>query len=268
MFYAPGLLYLHMPRTGGTFVSNLLEKHKLGSRQFSMEIGGHDGIRMVPEQVTQRSLVFATLRDPWSWYASIDAHYRHRGRFDGALHEYFKRAVPFKELMLGFTHPAASSRIPLQRSSRFPGSRLPEDRLPAKIQASGVGLYTWMVLRLFCREPLELVPGIGGILDQYTDIPWAVNAIVDTAQLRDGLSDIVSAWRPDIGTQIEADIRQSAPQNEKSRFRGVLPTGGPDPAVFDAEAQGWVSQYDGWLIRRFGFDKPVGQRPAVTLIGR
>jgi hypothetical protein len=268
MFYAPGLLYLHLPRTGGTFVADLLDKQKLGSRQLAMEIGGHDGIRSVPPQILASSLTFGSLRDPWSWYASIDAHYRNRGRFDGFLHEMFGKAVPFKEVVRGFTCPRTMQRVRLDRPVRFPGARHPEERFAQQLAESGVGLYTWMVMRMFCSEPLETVPGLVGILEDFDDIPWGVQAIVDTAQLRDGLSTVLQAWRPEVAADVDPVLRTHPAQNEKARFRGVTPAGQPDPSMYDQEAQEWVWKADGWMMRRFGFDRPVGQRPAVTVLGR
>lgn len=268
MFYAPGLLYLHLPRTGGTFICDVLELKGLGSRQLSMEIGGHDGVRAVPENIREQSLVFASLRDPWSWYFSIDAHYRHRGRFDGFLHEMVGKAVPFKEVMRAFTRPGECPLPKREKNVRYPGSRFYEERFQAKLMESGVGLYTWLVLRMFCSEPFESVPDMRGVLEQCGDVVWDINAVIDTAQVREGLGVVLDAWRPGAGEELRSELQTHPPKNEKSRYRGVLPTGGPDPAVYDQECQQWVWESDGWLMRRFGFDRPVGQRPAVTLLGR
>lgn len=270
MFVAPGLLYLHPPRTGGTFVANVLEKEGIGSRQLSMEVGGHDGIRAIPLLMRSTALTFSTLRDPWSWYASLDASYRHKGAFDGPLHEYFGRSVPFKEVLRGFTQPRAYPGLRMDHTARYPGARVPEPGLPGKIARSGLGLYSWVVLRMLCPEPLEEVEGVRHLIDQYGDIPWGVQAIIDTAQLSEGLSTIIRAWDPVRAPQIVAAIESSGPQNEKGRFRGVLPSGGgPDPGVYDKEMQSWVVAVDGWLFRRFAFHCPVGhpERHAVTIVG-
>lgn len=266
MLYAPGLLYLHLPRTGGTFVSNLLEKEGVGSRRLSAEIGGHDGIRCIPETVSGNSLVFTTMRDPWSWYVSIDTHYRSKGRLDAFLHELFGKAVSFKEVLRALTHPTSSTKVRLERTARYPGARVPEPGLTGQLANAQVGLYTWMAMRMFCREPFESVQGIGQMLAPGQDIPWDIGAVVDTAQLRDGLSMVLQAWNPEVAMPVVPKIHAYEAQNESSRFRGVLQTGGPDPGLFDAEMQEWVLRADGWLMQRFGFDQPVGLRPPVTLI--
>ncbi len=268
MFVGSGLLYIHVPRTGGTFISNVLEKHGVGSRQLSLEVGGHDGIREVPERTTDTTLTFATLRDPWSWYASVDAHYRQKGRFDGALHEYFGKQVSFKEVIQGFTQAGNGSKVRTDHTARYPGARHPEPGLPGQLARSGVGLYTWMVIRMLCREPLESVDGLSRMLDQYGDIPWGVNAIIDTAQLREGLSAVLQAWNPQQAQSLVPAVQTSAPENQKGHYRGVLPTGNPDPGIYDPEMQEWIIQSDGWLFRRFGFAFPVGSphRPAVTMV--
>lgn len=268
MFAGHGLLYIHVPRTGGTFITNLFERHGLGSRQLSLEVGGHDGVREVPERTLDATLTFATLRDPWSWYASIDSHYRHQGRFDGPLQEYFGKQVSFKDVVRDLTRPGSpGSRVRLEHSARYPGARIPEVGLPGQLARSGVGLYTWLVIRMLCREPLESVDGLSSMLEG-GDIPWGVNAIVDTAQLRDGVSAIIEAWNPARASDLISALHRDAPQNQSGHFRGVLPTGNPDPGVYDSEMQEWVAKADGWLFRRFGFAFPVGHphRAAVSMV--
>lgn len=268
LFAAPGLLYIHVPRTGGTFISNVLEKNGVGSRQLSPSVGGHDGIREVPEHTLDTTLTFASLRDPWSWYASVDAHYRHKGRFDGALHEYFGRQVGFRDVVHGFTRPGRGGSVRMDHVSHYPGSRLAEPGLPGQLARAGIGLYTWMVLRMLCREPLESVDGLHRLLDQYGDIPWGVNAIIDTAQVRDGLSLVLQAWNPDLARTLIPSVQTSAAENAKGYHRGVLATANPDPGIYDPEMQEWIIESDGWLFRRFGFAFPVGHpdRHAVTLV--
>ena len=268
MFVAKGLLYVHLPRTGGTFVSNVLERQGIGSRQLSSEVDGHDGIRLVPETTADTTLTFATLRDPWSWYASVYAHYRHKGRFDGALHEYFGNQVSFKDVIQGLTHPADYPKIRLDHDARYPGARIPEPGLPGQLARGGIGLYTWMVIRMLCRHPLEDVPGIGAMLLEEGDLPWGVNAIVDTSQLRDGLCSVIQAWNPEVAPGIVQAIQSASAENKKGNFRGVLATGMPDPGIYDAEMQEWVIEADEWIFRRFGFAFPVGHpaRPAVHIV--
>jgi hypothetical protein len=266
MFYAPGLLYIHFPHAGGTFVTKVLEKHRLGSRQISMEIGGHDPVRNVPPQILENTLTFATLRDPWSWYASVDARYRHKGFFDGFLHDYFRRSCGFKDMLKGLVRPGDCPNIHPGTSSRYPGARVAEEGLPGRLASSGLGLYSWMVLRMFGSEPLEDVPGVAQLLEEYTDIPWGIQALIDSSQLREGLSSVVSAWRPDLQDTMVPAIMGNPAENEVSRYRGVLMNGQPDPSLYDREMQDWVRQADGWVMRRFGFDEPIGRRPAVHML--
>lgn len=267
MYIAPGLIYLHIPRTGGTFVSHLLDRHKLGSMHFSGEVTGHEGISSLPEGHAAQSLVFASVRDPWSWYCSINAHYRHKSNLDGFLHEIFVRSVPFKEVMRAFTRPSEVSLERQSKAVRYPGARIPEERFLGKLAESGLGLWSWMILRTLCMDRVELVPGVIRHLElDGADVPWSIDAVIDTAQLRDGLCQIIGAWRPDLLATMENDIQTGEAMNKKAGHRGVQPNGRPDPAYFCTESQNWVNEADGWMMRRLGFDKPVGIRPAVQLL--
>lgn len=273
MFCSPGLAYLHLPRTGGTFITNLLVNKGVGTRNIATEIGGHDGIRLVPERLRQNALVFGTIRDPWSWCASIDAHYRHKSSLDGFLLEYFGgKNVSFKEALMGMTNPSSVSRLNLNKAARPPGCRLPEERLGAKLASAGIGLYTFMVIRMCCLEDIELLPNLNMALDspEMGDLPWSVNALIDTAQLREGLHRVLSAWRPGVAADLQQEIFSGASQNAKGNFKGVLQTGRPDPAFYDQEMIQSVLKADGFLFRRFHYDKPVGapERQPVTLLSR
>lgn len=269
MLVAPGLLYLHLPRTGGTFVTNLLEREGVGTRTLTPEVGGHDGIRRIPERVADSSFVFGTVRDPWSWYASIDTHYRHRSHLDGFLLEAFgKRKVSFKESLLGMTKPSSLTFLRGDGAVRYPGARVPVKGLFGILDRAGIGLYTFMMLRMFVREEIETLPGLSRALEQGVEIPWSVDLVIDTAQLRDGLSAVVSAWSSEVGDRLYTKIHQEAPSNQKGNGRGVLATGKPDPAYYDSAMIEAVLERDGPMMRLLGFDQPVGSplRPAVRML--
>lgn len=267
MYIAPGLVYLHIPRTGGTFVSQVLDKHKLGSMRFSDDATGHEGAGSLPSKLLESHLVFATVRDPWSWYCSIDAHYRQGRRLDGFLHEIFTKSASFKDVIHTLTKPSDSSLARKSKGIRYPGARVPEDKFLARLEASGLGLWSWMILRTLCTDRVELVRGISQYLEQ-GDAPWSVDAVVDTAQIRDGLCEIIGAWRPELLPEMQGDIQGREAANKRAGHKGVQPNARPDPSYYDLEAQGWVNESDGWMIRRLGFDKPVGVRPPVQVLKR
>jgi len=271
MFYSPGLLYLHLPRTGGTFVTKILSSSGLGTRAIATEIGGHDGAREVPSRMRDSSLIFGTIRDPWSWYASIDAHYRQKSHLDGFLLEYFGgKNLSFKDSLLGMTNPSTMPSTNQSRSVRPPGCRLPVERFASRLSSAGIGLYTYMILRTYCVEEVELLPGLSralGGLDSL-GIPWEVAALIDTAQLRDGLHSVISAWNPSKGDELGPKIHSEASQNAKGNFKGVLPTGRPDPAIYDSQMIDSVMKSDLFMYELFRYDLPVGaaERKAVTLL--
>lgn len=272
MFYAPGLLYIHIPRTGGSFITSLLEAQHVGTRSVGPEIDGHDSVRSVPTQILERSLVFATVRDPWSWYVSIDAHYRHKSSMDGFLLDYFGgRQVSKKEAILGMTRPSSLSFVGMQKAVKPPGMRRPYPALATQLESTGVGLWTWMILHLLCAEEFETLPGLNSALRglSLSSVPWGVNALVDTAQVREGLSCVVSAWDAERGEQMAPRIASESPKNGTAGFQGVLPTAKPDPGHYDQQLIETILSVDGPMMRMLGFDHPIGSgvRPAVRIVG-
>lgn len=267
MFMAPGLIYVHVPRTGGTFVSSLMESANIGTRSPLSDGTGHESVRELPTGVVGNSLVFSTLRDPWTWYKSLDVHYRTNRSFQGFFYDYFGRSIGFRDVVHGLTRPAEYGRISMDKAVRPPGFRRSVDKFGRQLTTSNIGLYTWMVLSMFCQDAVETIPDVQQYLLQ-GDAPWSVDAVVDTAQVREGLFAVLHAWNEDVAMRMMQDINSRPVANKGSSHIGVLPSSRPDPAYYDADMQRWVQEADGWAIRRFGFDLPVGKRPMVTLLQR
>jgi hypothetical protein len=264
MLVAPGMVYLHLPRTGGTFVSTVLETNGIGMRPVMEGWTGHEGVRELPRTTTDRNFVFASIRDPWSWYCSVDAHFRSDRHFQGFLHGYFGKVVGFPEVLHGLTRPAAYGKVDLDRTVSHPGGK-PIPRFARELSTANIGLYTWMILHMFCREPLERVPDVQQYLSQ-GDALWDIDAVIDIAHLREGLSLILQSLNLDVSGKAAHDINSRAVANKSAGHRGVLANGRPDPAHYSREAQQWVEESDGWALRRFGFDKPAKERSALIFL--
>jgi hypothetical protein len=67
--YTPRLVYVHMPKTAGTFVQSTLISRARGERR-----GGHTLARDIPTGRLLRRKVFGTVREPCAWYESLWLH--------------------------------------------------------------------------------------------------------------------------------------------------------------------------------------------------
>ena len=271
MFYTPGLFFPHLPRMGGTFIKNMLEKHLGGSSGFGQTASDHDGIRKVPPHVLESCFTFGCARDPWSWYASIDAHYRQKKGLDGFMLDYYGTRRPsYKENVLGMTQPSSIGLRP-DIHAHMPGQRDVTQNLSGMIESSGLGLWSIMMISTFSLQPFETIPDVSNLLRQrQSNIRWDVDALIDHAQLRDGLCTVLLAFKPDISQQALSDIQQAPPANAKNNGRGTLPNGKPDPGMYDSEAIEAVLAADGLIMEQLGLHLPVGSpdRPAVRQIHR
>lgn len=267
MFYTNGLLYIHIPRTGGTFVTSLLDRHAAGTRSLAPGVDGHCGVRDIPD-VFQNTFSFATVRDPWSWYASIDKHYRNKSSFQGFLHAFYGSHAHFKEVLLGLCDPSRGSMQP-NPSLGLPGasSLLPD--LKRQIHDSGFGLWSFCVVHMLCRQQYETLPGASSVVD-FSRVLWGVDAIVDTAQVREGLRRVVFAHDSSLHDKMLEDIQTSKRMNSSAGFAGVMPDGSPDRSMYDNEMVDAVLRHDGALMSFLGLDVPVGSpdRPSARLVER
>lgn len=263
MYVAPGLLYLHVPRTAGTFVTNVLERGGAGSRNVP-GVAPHDGIRKVGELASDR-LVFGTIRDPWSWYVSFFSSFKHHktGILTGPLAEFCGNRATFAEAMVAMTKPIGQAVV---GSPKFPGHPSGVDRLGQTLLDAQIGLWSWYIITTFCLDPVEGVAGLSGKLDDESDLPWSVNVLIDAATVEEGLSQILEAWGGPNASETLSFLENSPPINEsppQSSWRGVRPSGRPDPRWWDAASIQAVNGVDGFLMRRFGLDQPVGRRPVL-----
>jgi hypothetical protein len=216
------LVYVHIPKTGGTQSREILRAH--GGRK---EGRGHDSIRVVPYALRRDSLCVATLRDPWTWYASWYEHARRLGD-EGLrlLRQWSATPLDFESVLYGLTHPydlpAAPKRpgVVFVHDASYPRSTAPH------------GLLSWC-WRYFCCE---------------RDGTEVVDVVIDTASLTEGWSQVLGV-----------DVK---PGKANQRPAGVLPT--DYAAAYTPEMVGWVHQADAPLIQRFGFEPFAPLRSPVV----
>ncbi len=206
------LVYVHIPKTGGTQTREILRAH--GGRK---EGKGHDSIRVVPYALRRDSLCVATLRDPWTWYASWYEHARRLGD-EGLrlLSQWSDTPEDFESVLYGVTHP-----LNLPAAPKRPGVVFVHDETFPRSTAPH-GLLTWL-WGYFCCE---------------RDGTEAVDVVIDTASLTDG-------WSQVLGTKVNNGRANKRP-------KGILPA--DYAAAYTPEMVEWVRAADASLIDRFGFE--------------
>lgn len=226
MFVTDKFLFLHLHKSGGTFVNNLLKNCVPGARQ----IGYHLPYRMVPAEFRDRPVV-GTIRSPWAYYVS----WYH---FQFGLAE---RNLLFQLCSDGGTlgfGPTVSNLINLWRDE--PRLHALEQGLPAdfqrgglnltrgcvgEIRSRGVGFYSFLFERLYDGAPSP--------------------RILRVEQLRDALRDALIALGQPLNPCIARFLEQVPDLNVSKH--------GPVADYFDADLAQEVAEADRKLIERFGY---------------
>jgi len=66
MLVTEKFVFVHLPRTGGTFVSDIINKFFPSAR----EIGHHLPIGLLPREFSHLPIL-GTVRNPWEFYVSL-----------------------------------------------------------------------------------------------------------------------------------------------------------------------------------------------------
>ena len=109
-------IYIHMPKTGGTFVSYYLQDNVPGSNYF-MPGSGHQPVSS--QRLTYPNhFMFGTIRNPWDWYVSVFQFDVGGGNYAKAIHECDDDFNKFVTMLLTKTK-GAISRIRFNRTSEL-----------------------------------------------------------------------------------------------------------------------------------------------------
>lgn len=104
-------VYLHMPKTGGMWVSNILLANG-GHKIKGTGLHRHAGVSKLSEEHLQGKIVFGTIRDPWTWYVSLWRHLQ-IGKDGQALLDYLGQGSrEFSPFLEGATNPEVWANAP------------------------------------------------------------------------------------------------------------------------------------------------------------
>lgn len=160
MIVTDHFVYIHVSRTGGTFLNKLIMNHVPGARM--LQYHGH--LRDLPAQFAHLPVI-GFVRNPWDWYVSMYCDYRRKRQFvfeilsDRGTLEFDATVSRF--LNLGDNSDA--SRRLLQQLTRA-APRVINAQRPARNQLpglrsehfasypEGIGYYSWLFQLMFATE--------------------------------------------------------------------------------------------------------------------
>jgi hypothetical protein len=208
-----GFVFLHVPKTGGTFIHNVLSSHLSGIDHRAIGKRSHVTYRELRPEWRQRP-VFCVVRNPWDWYVSwfsYQAYRRQRPTDDEP--KWFRGLrrgrVPFKE---------AVTRLCIGDFNH---------RLVPLMHEEGID---------FCSAHVRSIGGEGLDQPNFTVLRYEL--------LRDGLLGFLREHIA-VPPGLAAAIRHSPPVRVSKR--------GPYPDYYDAELAELVGEKASWLCERFGY---------------
>jgi len=210
------LLHIHMPKTGGLWVGRVLLAAG-GTKVAGLR--RHDPHNAVPDEVREGRLVFGTIRDPWSWYLSFWRHLRVGRDGQMLLRQLGRGDQNFGPFLRGATDPGVWCRMPDSLTSGW-----------WDWPVGGDGLYT---------ETFRAIYGEGG---------HGVDALIDTAQLTVGLSELLGIDVSGFPIQNRAADRERDSIRHPHRMYEIT-----------QGAEKVVRKYDGEMAHALGYDGPFSQ---------
>lgn len=227
MIAAPRFVFLHLHKSGGTFVNECLLRYVPGARQ----IGYHLPYAALPPGLSRLLPVIGFVRSPWSYYVSWYAFQKSRPQ-PNALFRVLSNGgrLGFAGTisnMLDLGHDdtlldAVIDKLPASYTNQ--GLNLPGPAL-APIRGSGLGFYSYLCKYIF-GEAERLHVGHMETLRQ--DLPALLEAVGEP-----------------VGPELRQHLLTSAPSN-------VSPHGAY-PQYYDASLRELVAARDTLIIQRYGY---------------
>ena len=208
-------IYIHMPKTGGSWMSEYLIAEHSGKR-----VGGHghQPADTLKKHVVENKLLWATIRDPWSWYLSWYAHGMQAPHYQERLAVYGRGSLEFKDVLIGALS-RDESRCPERAAAIW---SITNEKKARDAYLKGVGgLYTWSFFHMF-----------NGL----------VTTLVDTAAMPEGIRELFG---------VDVDTTAYPPANTRNVKLPKAPEEMYDDEMIDA-----VFDEDSFLISILGYEGP------------
>jgi hypothetical protein len=216
----------HLPKTGGTWFSNALLAAKPGGSSLGVHVPS-----WVPRSPLEgaRHPFIGTVRDPWTWYASL---FKHCMKHKIDLTPWTRNGDPtwsavWREVLYGMTHPEEARLEEKNLGVLVP--LLSKRPLLSVLLDGGSGFYSFYVSYMY------------GDVETHGDVlpaSWSVDVLLDQAVLAEQAKTVLGV---DLGRSHE----------------------GPDYTNwYDDEMHGWVQRRESAVCELFGY---VGQGAGFRL---
>jgi hypothetical protein len=227
MIVAPRFAFLHLHKSGGTFVNELLLRHVPGARQ----LGYHLPRRLLPPQAAQLP-VLGTVRSPWSYYVSWYA---------------FQRARPEPNAL--YRVLSADGSLDFGQTIARLATLGEEPAVLDAVLAALPGEYTHRGLNLpaFALAPIRgRQLGFYSFLHEYLyDGDGKPPLIARMEYLRDELPGLLAAAGEPPGAQFSRELRELPPRNVSAHA--------PYAQYYDAALARLVEQRDAAVVQTYGY---------------
>lgn len=239
MIVTDHFIYIHVSRTGGTFLNKLMLSRMPGARM--LQYHGH--LEDLPAEYAHLPVIgFA--RNPWDWYVSMFNDYRRKRQFvfrmisEGGTLGFERTVARFLNLgdgsalsqsLLRRLAAAAPEAIDAQRPGRdqLPGLRSEHfaDFPP------GVGYYGWLFERMFRSRREHRV-----LVGRFED-------------LREEALRLFEETGAPVSKRVAGYLRLAPPLNASPRLAGVAD-------AYSPELKKLVAERERTLVERFGYEFP------------
>lgn len=221
-------LYIHMPKTGGVWMTKYLNSEHDGRL---LPGHGHMPASEVPVHTKKGCELIGTARDPWGWYASWWHHALTEENTAKALRVYGNGSTKFADVMEGVLAPVRG-RVP-EKVSVIWDIKKPKAEQNNFIQR-GIGLFSWTFNYL------------------YGDM---TKKIIDMKQMTEGLGALMGAHVDPILYPPSNTTKQRAKKKKIKSFA----------TLYTPELVKMVWEADFALIQQLGYTKPFAPASAPLI---
>jgi hypothetical protein len=229
-------VYVHVSRSGGTFLNKLIREHVPGAQMIQY----HGHLNDLPAEFAHLPVI-GFVRNPWDWYVSMFSDYARKQQYVFQILS-ARGALGFDETVSKFLNLGDSSvtskKLLRQLASVAPrvirAERPPRNHLPGlrsehfKNYPEGMGYYSWLVKLMFESERDHHVQ-----FGRFED-------------LRAEALRLFEETGTPITREITAYLSAAKPLNTSPRPKNFVSCYGP-------ELRQLVVEKDGYLIDRFGY---------------
>lgn len=237
MIVTDHFVYIHVSRTGGTFLNKLIFDHVPGARMIQY----HGHLRDLPPEYAHLPVI-GFVRNPWDWYVSMFFDYRRKQQFvyqalsnRGSLgfHATVSRFLKLGDRseqsshLLGLLERMAPRHIEKVRPPQHHLPNLRSDQFAN--YPEGIGFYSWLFQLMFESE---------------SDAPVHIGRFED---LRGEALRVLELTGTPITDRIRGYLAQSQPLNKSPRPPSY--EGG-----YNQELAELVAEKDRYIVDRFGYE--------------